>query len=472
MTFETTDPYAMRDAYPQEGNLPPQSLTVEMAVLGAMMISPEETVSNALSMLTTEAFYKSAHRIIFDSITALYQRHDPVDLISVAEELRRRDKLEEIGTMFYLNKLTEEVISPAHIEYHCRIILEKALKRQLIESNIEITQECYKDTTDAFVVLDAAETRLFKLSEQHMKKSYVPLHQLVKPLLDKVHEYRTSLEHGVTGIPSGYRELDDKTGGWQSTDLIIIAARPSMGKTALALSMARNAVVDHNIPVGIFSLEMSKEQLALRLLCAEAKVNMQQVRTGRIKESEFGELARCAGALERAELYIDDTPSITILELRAKTRRMVEEHGVRLIIVDYLQLMSAPTFRDSREREIASISRALKALAKDVNIPVIAISQLNRAVEQRKTRKPELQDLRESGSIEQDADVVMFVHRERDEEGGMMDQFKATIIIAKQRNGEIGEVSLAWVGRYARFENLERQMPPVPYLPGDQEPQF
>jgi replicative DNA helicase len=245
-----------------------------------------------------------------------------------------------------------------------------------------------------------------------------------------------------------------------------------MGKTALALSMARNAVVDHNIPVGIFSLEMSKEQLALRLLCAEAKVNMQLVRTGRIKEADFAELARCAGALERAELYIDDTPSITILELRAKARRMVEEHGVRLLIVDYLQLMSAPSFRESREREIAAISRALKALAKDVNIPVIAISQLNRAVEQRKTRKPELQDLRESGSIEQDADVVMFVHRERDEEGAMMDQFKATIIIAKQRNGETGEANLAWVGRYARFENLERQMPPVQYLPEAQEPQF
>jgi replicative DNA helicase len=368
--------------------------------------------------------------------------------------------------MYYLTQLTSEVVSPAHIEHHCRIVLEKALKRQLIEVCTDVVGECYLDTTDAFEVIDSAESSIFKLSETHMKRSFTEVRDLVKPLLDSIYKL-TQSDHELTGVPSGYAALDFKTGGWQQTDLIILAARPSMGKTALALSMARNAAIDGNKAVGIFSLEMSREQLALRLLCAEARVNMQRVRTGRIKDEEFNRLASYVGKLEHAKMFIDDTPGISILELRAKARRMVDEYRVELIVVDYLQLMTAPNVKESREREIASISRALKGLAKDLKVPIIALSQLNRSVEQRTGGKPMLADLRESGSIEQDADVVVFIHRTKDQDAPPEELGRASIIIAKQRNGEVGEVDLAWVGEYARFENLETHM--VGALPPPQE---
>ncbi|MDH7516707.1 MAG: replicative DNA helicase, partial [Bacteroidota bacterium] len=341
-----------------------------------------------------------------------------------------------------------------------------------IDLNARIINDCYIESTDAFEVIDEAENGLFHLTREYVKKSYVQLDSVVRPLVEKIR--RITTEHtGITGVPSGYDLLDIKTGGWQDTDLIVIAARPSMGKTALALSMARNAAIDHNIPVGIFSLEMSKEQLALRLLCAEARIEMQLVRTGRIKENDFGKLATYVGKLERAPIFIDDTPSISILELRAKARRMVDEHGVHLVIVDYLQLMTAPQVRESREREIATISRSLKALAKDLGIPVIAVSQLNRAVEQRASGKPMLADLRESGSIEQDADVVLFVHRPREtEDAPPEEENKAFIIIGKQRNGETGEIPLAWVPQYARFENLAMTTPKIHFLPDTDETPF
>lgn len=454
------------------GRIPPQSADVEKAVLGAMMLHSEVAASIGLSLLTVDAFYKEAHRTIFESIASLYERHQSIDIITVAEDLRRRGKIDEVGSMYYLTELTSEVISPAHIEFHSRIILEKALKRQLIEVNSEIIRRCYMDSEDAFEVIDEAETQLFRLSERHMKRSYVELNAVVKPLLREIDRIRK--EHtGVTGVPSGYDLLDIKTGGWQKSDLIILAARPSMGKTALALSMGRNAAIDHDVPVGIFSLEMSKEQLALRLLCAEARVNMQLVRTGRLRESDYGKLATYVGKLERAKIFIDDTPGISILELRAKARRMVDEHKIRLLVVDYLQLMSAPNIRESREREIATISRSLKGLAKDLDIPIIALSQLNRAVEQRSSGKPMLADLRESGSIEQDADVVLFVHRNREGDTVTPEELnKASIIIGKQRNGEIGEVPLAWVGEYARFENLETRFPAAALPPPEEEPNF
>ncbi len=452
-------------------SLPPQALEVEQAVLGAMMLGSRDTVSIAISMLTPDAFYRDSHRLIYEAIVSLYERNEAVDTLTVTHELRRRGQMESIGSAFYLAELVKDVVSPAHIEQHCRIVLEKALKRQLIEENLAIITQCYDESTDAFDVIDEAETVLFKLSERHMKKSYVDLESIVQPLLRQI--YTIYKEHtGVTGVPSGYLELDAKTGGWQRSDLIILAARPSMGKTALALSMARNAAIDHDQAVGVFSLEMSKEQLALRLLCAEARVNMQAVRTGRIKESEYGKLATYVGTLERARLYIDDTPGISILELRAKARRLVEEQKVSLIIIDYLQLMTAPNVRESREREIATISRSLKGLAKDLDIPIIALSQLNRSVEQRTGGKPMLADLRESGSIEQDADVVLFVHRNKDGDGPPEEQNIAHLIIGKQRNGEIGEVRLAWIGEYARFENLETRFPTASLPPPDLSPPF
>jgi replicative DNA helicase len=455
--------------------LPPQAVNVEMAILGAILLHAEFAMSAALALLTEsgDAFYKEAHALIYQAMVALYARKAPIDIITVAEELRRMGKLEEAGSMYYLTQLTNEVVTAAHIEHHCRIVLEKSLKRHLIDINTGIIKQCYQDSTDAFEVIDSAETHLFKLTERHMRQSYIELNEIVKPLLRKIDSIRKT-HTGVTGVPSGYDLLDLKTGGWQNTDLIILAARPSMGKTALALSMARNAAIDFAQPVGVFSLEMSREQLAMRLLCAEARVNMQLVRTGRIREADYGKLATYVGKLEHAKMYIDDTPGLSILELRAKARRMVDEHDVRLIVVDYLQLMSAPGVRESREREIATISRSLKALAKDLNIPIIAISQLNRAVEQRTGGKPMLADLRESGSIEQDADVVLFVHRNKDMEGiPAEEQNKALVIIGKQRNGEIGEVPLVWIGEYARFENLAIQAPSnIHQLSPHDEPNF
>jgi replicative DNA helicase len=451
--------------------VPPQALDVERAVLGAMLLQPEATVSHVLSLLTREAFYAEAHRTILDAVGRLFERQQPVDVITVGEDLRRSGKLDSIGGMMYLTELTGEVVSPAHIEYHCRIVLEKAIKRQLIEINTELITECYIETSDAFEMIDKAEEEIFSLSEKHIKQSFDEIRVIVKPLLDKV--YKITQEHsGVTGVPSGYDLLDNKTGGWQPTDLIVLAARPSMGKTALALSMARNAAIDHGLPVGVFSLEMSSEQLALRLLCAEARVNMQLVRTGRIREEDFNKLARYVGKLERASILIDDTPGISVLELRAKARRMVHEHGVKLIIVDYLQLMSAPLVRESREREIASISRSLKGLAKDLNIPVIALSQLNRSVETRAGGKPMLADLRESGAIEQDADVVLFIHRNKDGDAPPEELGRASVIIAKQRNGEVGEVDLSWIAEYARFENLETRMPMESLPPPEEDVRF
>ena len=453
------------------GRVPPQAVDVEMAVLGAMLLQPEATVSNVLSLLTREAFYKEAHRTIFDAIVELFQKQQPIDLITVGDVLRRWEKLEGVGGLYYLTELTSEVVSPAHVEYHCRIVLEKAIKRHLIEISTGIVSDAYLESADAFELIDQAEEKIFALSESYIKQSFESLPQIVKPLLHKIDQIRK--EHtGVTGVPTGYHELDHKTGGWQKTDFIVLAARPSMGKTALALSLARNAAVEENVPIGIFSLEMSSEQLALRLLCAEARVDIQSVRTGRVTEAAFAKLASYVGKLERAPIFIDDTPGISILELRAKARRMVHEHKVGMIVIDYLQLMTAPMVRESREREIASISRSLKGLAKDLNVPVMALSQLNRSVEQRTGGKPMLADLRESGSIEQDADVVMFIHRNKDQDAPPEERGRASVIIAKQRNGEIGEVNLAWIPEYARFENLETRFPGAALPPPEEEVTF
>lgn len=446
--------YQSADSARGDGRVPPQAVDVEVAVLGAMLLQ-RDSATKALSMLSDDVFYKEAHRKIFRAMSALYQKDEPIDHISIAEELRRRGELEQVGSAYYLTELTAQVTSPAHIETHCRIVLEKSLSRQLIETSTGIITECYADTRDAFDLIDEAETKIFKISERHMKKSYVPMDKAVDDvmhLIDSIQEQH----HGITGVPTGYSELDRMTGGFQPSDLIILAARPSVGKTALALSIARNAAIDKHIPVAVFSLEMSITQLVLRLLCAEARVNMHLVRTGRLPDDEWQKLTFSFHRLAAAKMFIDDTPSLNILELRAKARRLVDEHNIGMIVVDYLQLMHAHSM-ESREREISMISRSLKALAKDLNIPVLALSQLNRGVEQRTDKRPQLSDLRESGSIEQDADVVLFIHREKENDPGIpvTDRGEATIIIGKQRNGPTGEVHLAFVQEYARFENLE-----------------
>ncbi|HWP81371.1 MAG TPA: replicative DNA helicase [Bacteroidota bacterium] len=465
------------DQAQREGRVPPQAVDVEMAVLGAMLLE-KEAIAKAIEILDESMFYKPAHQMIFESMTSLFERSEPVDLITLIEELRRRGQLEKVGGEYYLTELTTKVTTGANIEYHARIVLEKALMRGLIASSSEVISRAYTDTEDALALLDEAEQKIFQISEQRLKKTFISMNTAVHStmeLLESIHGKHS----GVTGVPSGFAELDNYTGGFQKSDLIIVAGRPSQGKTALVLSLARNASVIHNVPVGFFSLEMSTQQLVMRLICAEARVDAHSVRTGRLPEDEWRKLSTSVGRLYKAKIYIDDTPALSILELRAKARRLKAEHNVGLIVVDYLQLMQGPKNAQSREQEISMISRSLKALAKEIDVPVIALSQLNRAVETRGDKRPVLADLRESGAIEQDADVVIFVHRpemygiDKDPDSGESTAGIAEIIIGKQRNGPTGTVKLAFVKHYARFENLHRAPAETLMLPpesGDEPP--
>ncbi|MEW6060602.1 MAG: replicative DNA helicase [Bacteroidota bacterium] len=438
------------------GRVPPQAVEVEMSVLGAMLLE-KEAISRALEILDETAFYKPAHQEIFKAIISLFEKNEAADSITVVEELRRMGKLDAVGGPLYISDLTMRVTSAANVEYHAKIVLEKALLRNLITASTEITSRAFNEQDDALDLLDEAENKIFQISEKRMKKSFLPMKEAVfstMELLESIH----GAHSGVTGVPSGFTALDNMTGGFQNSDLIIVAARPSMGKTAFVLSLARNAAIDHNKPIGFFSLEMSAQQLVLRLICAEARVDAHSVRTGRLPEEQWRHLSTRIGKLYNAKIFIDDTPALSILELRAKARRLKAEHNVSMIIVDYLQLMQGPKNAQSREQEISMISRSLKALAKELNIPVIALSQLNRAVETTADKRPTLANLRESGAIEQDADVVLFIHRPEKynilEEAGKSTQGIAEIIIGKQRNGPTGEVELTFINQYARFENL------------------
>jgi len=438
------------------GRIPPQAVDVEMSVLGAMLLE-KEAISRALEILDETAFYKPAHQEIFKAIISLFEKNEAADSITVVEELRRMGKLDAIGGPLYISDLTMRVTSAANVEYHAKIVLEKALLRNLITASTEITSRAFNEQDDALDLLDEAENKIFQISEKRMKKSFLPMKEAVfstMELLESIH----GAHSGVTGVPSGFTALDNMTGGFQNSDLIIVAARPSMGKTAFVLSLARNAAIDHNKSIGFFSLEMSAQQLVLRLICAEARVDAHSVRTGRLPEEQWRHLSTRIGKLYNAKIFIDDTPALSILELRAKARRLKAEHNVSMIIVDYLQLMQGPKNAQSREQEISMISRSLKALAKELNIPVIALSQLNRAVETTADKRPTLANLRESGAIEQDADVVLFIHRPEKynilEEAGKSTQGIAEIIIGKQRNGPTGEVELTFINQYARFENL------------------
>ncbi|HEY4644052.1 MAG TPA: replicative DNA helicase [Bacteroidota bacterium] len=454
-----------------EGRVPPQAVDVEMSVLGAMLIE-REAVSKALEILDEDSFYRDAHRKIFQAMVALFEKSEPVDLVTLTEELRRRGELDTIGGPVYLTDLTSRITSAGNIEYHARIVLEKALLRSLINASSEVVNRAYNESEDALDLLDDAEQKIFQISERRLKKSFTLINTAIHDtmeMLESIHGRHS----GVTGVPSGFTQLDNLTGGFQPSDLVIIAGRPSIGKTALAVSIARNAAVDHELPVGIFSLEMSNTQLVLRLICAESRVNAHSVRTGRLTNEEWQRLVNRIDKLVKARIFIDDTPSLGILELRAKARRLKAEHDIRLVVVDYLQLMQGPKNAESREREISAISRSLKALSKELRIPVIALSQLSRAVEARASKRPVLSDLRESGAIEQDADVVLFVHRpevygeELLEDGQTSAQGVAEVIVGKQRNGPTGQVQLAFIKEYARFENLaypsfEELEPPVP----------
>lgn len=453
------------------GLIPPQSVDVERSILGAMMID-KTAVNRVVELigdrtLEDSPFYREQHTHIYRSILSLDERSEPVDLLSVTNQLRQDGKLDMIGGPAYLVELTSEVVTTANVETHAKIILEKHISRELIRTCEEIKLRAFMGEEDAFDLLDQAEGALFKLSESRHKKSFQHMKPLAFEAIEQL-ERVSGQATGVTGVPSGLRDLDNLTSGWQKSDLVILAARPSQGKTALSLTFARNAALhpekDKRTGVAYFSLEMGAMQLVLRLLCAEAKVDMQRARKGQLNDEEWRKLSMTIGKLSEAPIFIDDTAAVTPLEVRAKCRRLKSQENIGLVVIDYLQLMGSSRYMESREREISTISRSLKALAKELNIPVIALSQLNRSVETRKQGRPMLSDLRESGAIEQDADIVMFIYRPETygietDENGYSTEGVAEIIVGKQRNGPIDDVKVAFVKQYARFEDSTANIP-------------
>ena len=438
----------------EAGKVPPQAVDVEEAVLGAMMIEPN-CVPDVLERLTAECFYKEANRKIYSAISALTKDHEPVDIFTVAEALKRTGDLETVGGPYYLSLLSSKVGAAAHVEYHVNILLQKHIQRELITISAEVQRDSFDDSIPVDDLLNNAQQKLFELAERNMKRETLPVQDVLKDTVAEI-EANQDRTDGLSGVPSGFTGIDKVTLGWQESDLVIIAARPSMGKTAFVLTMARNMAVDHHIPVAFFSLEMSSKQLVKRLLVSETGLSSEKIRGGkRLLDYELVQLHERIKDLSAAPLFIDDTPSISIYELRSKVRRLVRNAGVKLIIIDYLQLMTGPPeLRGMREQEVSNISRSLKAIAKEMSIPVIALSQLSRDVEKRGGNKiPQLSDLRESGAIEQDADIVMFIHRPdyygTEDEGAVPGQ--AQIIIAKHRNGSTDVVPMIFRKNEARF---------------------
>ncbi|MBT8179028.1 MAG: replicative DNA helicase [Eudoraea sp.] len=446
----------------EKGKIPPQAVDLEEVVLGAMMID-KKGVDEVIDILHPDVFYKDAHRYIYEAIFTLFESSEPVDLLTVSAQLKKSGRLDQAGGDFYLIKLTQKVASSAHIEFHARIILQKYIQRSLIKISNEIIEDAYSDSTDVFDLLDNAEARLYEVTQGNLKRSAETAQNLVIMAKKKIEEI--SNKEGLSGIPSGFDKVDRLTSGWQPSDLIIIAARPGMGKTALTLSMARNIAVNSNIPVAFFSLEMSSVQLITRLISSETGLSSEKLRTGRLEKHEWEQLNVKVKTLEKAPLFIDDTPSLSIFDLRAKARRLVSQHKIRLIVLDYLQLMTAGGSQKggNREQEISTISRNLKALAKELDVPVIALSQLSRAVETRGgSKRPILSDLRESGAIEQDADIVSFIYRpeyykidEWDDEERTPTQGQAELIVAKHRNGGLDNIRLKFIAQLGKFDNLD-----------------
>lgn len=437
--------------------IPPQNIEAEQSVLGGILIE-NEAINRVMEILDPEDFYREAHRKIYHALIELSERDEPADLVTTTNELRKKGELETIGGASYLAYLIDSVPTAANIEYYARIVKEKAILRKLIETSTEIITQSYEDRGDVEAFLDEAEKAIFEISEKRVRPSFFPLKEIVKESFKTIEQLYKKKEL-VTGVPSGFKELDRLTAGFQPSDLIIVAGRPSMGKTAFCLNVAQYAAIEGRIPVAIFSLEMSKEQLVLRMLCSEAQVEGTRLRTGYLGESDWPKLTMAAGTLSDAPIFIDDTAALSVLELRAKARRLKSEQGLGMIIVDYLQLMKGRGRAESRQQEISEISRSLKALAKELNVPVIAVSQLSRKTEERTGNRPQLSDLRESGAIEQDADVILFLFREEVYHRTEENRGKAEVIIGKQRNGPIGKVDLAFLDRYTAFKDLYKGEP-------------
>jgi replicative DNA helicase len=442
------------------GKLPPQALDLEEAVLGAIMLE-KDAVTVVMEILKPEFFYKDEHQKIFAAATSLFGKSQPVDILTVTNELKKNGTLDLVGGPYYVAQLTSRVGSAANVEFHARIISEKFIKRELIRISGEIQTDAFDDTVDTFDLLDKSEEKLYALVENNIKRGFDKVGNLISDAIKQIEEM-AGKEGGITGVHSGYLDLDRMTSGWQRSDLIIMAARPGMGKTSFSLSTLRNAAVDFNHPVAIFSLEMSNLQLVNRLISAETGISSEVLRKGQLTEDQWKNLHSKIARLSEAPIFIDDTPALSIFEFRAKARRLKMQHNIQMIIIDYLQLMTAGGDGKSgnREQEISTISRSLKSIAKELNIPIMALSQLSRAVETRGgDKKPQLSDLRESGAIEQDADMVFFIYRpeyygfEHDEAGNSFEGI-AEIIIAKHRNGATGSVQLRFINELARFENL------------------
>lgn len=448
----------------EKGKIPPQDIRLEETVLGGMLID-EQGVNEVIDLLHEDVFYKSSHQAIYKAIVSLFEKASPIDILSVAEEMRKSGTLKAVGGEEYLVYLTQQVVSSANIAYHAHIVLQKFIQRSLIKTSNEIIEEAYKETADVFELLDLAETKLFKITEGNLKRSAESATELVAKALKNLTEL-SKKDQQFSGIPSGFPKIDQITSGWQPTDLIIVAARPAMGKTAFTLTMARNIAIDMDMPVGFFSLEMSSVQLITRLIAAEAKISSEKLRTGKLNEYDWYNLNSRLHELSKAKLYIDDTPALSVFDLRAKARRMVSQFGVKIIIIDYLQLMTigGSGKGGTREQEVSTISRNLKSLAKELNIPVIALSQLSRSVEKisagSEHKRPQLSDLRDSGAIEQDADIVTFLYRPSyykietwDDKETSPTEDQAEFIIAKHRNGGLGNIRLGF--KYGVFSNLE-----------------
>ncbi|NOT57658.1 MAG: replicative DNA helicase [Deltaproteobacteria bacterium] len=432
--------------------VPPQSLDAEESVLGSILLDPN-ALDRVIEAMTDADFYRESHRKIFRAMISLSEKNEPIDLVTLTDTLKARGELQDVGGAIYLAELSDKVPSAANVAHYARIIREKAVLRSLINVSNEIASRCYSGEEDIEQFLDEAERLIFDVSEKRIRPAFFKLGDMIMDTI-KIVEKLYERKEMVTGVPTGFLDLDRMTAGLQPADLVIVAARPSMGKTAFVMNIAQYVALHANTAVGVFSLEMSKEQLVMRMLCSEARVDNAKVRAGYLGERDFPRLAMAAGRLGDAPIFIDDTPAQNVLELRAKARRLKREANLGLVIIDYLQLMRGLTSQENRTQELSEISRGLKSLAKELNIPVIALSQLNRQVEQRADRRPMMSDIRESGAIEQDADVIAFIYRDEVYKQDSQDEGIAEIIIGKQRNGPTGTVRLAFRKEYTRFDNL------------------
>ena len=450
--------------------IPPQAIDFEEAVLGAIMID-KNAMAEVGDILSPEVFYKEANKEIYSVLEELFQEGEPIDTFLVSGKLKQKKKLKNCGGTHYLAELTNKVISSANIEYHARIIVQKHIQRELISTCSGIIQDAFDESTDAIELLDQVESKIFNISEINIKKKYLTASKLIQNAIKEI-ERIGNLKEGVSGIPSGFDDIDNITSGWQNSELIILAARPGMGKTAFVLSMARNIAVDFKMPVAVFSLEMSSLQLINRLITAETGLDQQKLRSGKLDKWEWEILHNKIKDIEKADIYIDDTPALSVFDLRAKCRRLQSEHGVKIIIIDYLQLMTTKDHRGNREQEISHISRSLKGIAKELEVPVIALSQLSRAVETRggSDKRPVLSDLRESGAIEQDADIVSFIYRpeyygisEWDVTPSGPTEGEAEFIIAKHRNGPTHRSRLRFESKLIKFSSIENEFQPTEY---------